>query len=176
MSRLESLQSKKGFLDKLYFKIGKQKYNFWVCGTFIDDKRNKKFTKWKKYLDCVANIDVLNLENNDWKDLKFFEGIDNKQILRNEIVLDIEDPNEIKSVMEKLKRYDWNYSVWKTGSKGYHIHIFLDKEATTHQKEAFVKLFDADIQKCSEKNLIALENEKHWRTGNMKEEIDYEQS
>jgi len=173
----QELQTKKGLLDKLYYKIGKQKYNFWVCGTFTDDEGNKKFTKWKKYLDCVANIDVLNLDKNDWKDLKFFENIDQRQIMGNEVVLDIEDPTELKPIMEKIKNWkidNLEYHIFSTGSRGFHVHLFFQEEFTTEEKEAIIKDLGTDLQKCSEKNLIALENCPHWKTGNTKKEIEYE--
>ena len=105
MDKLE-LQAKKGLLDKMYFKDAKQ-FNFYVCGTYVDKEGNKKFTKWKKYLDAVANIDVLNLEKNNWKDLKYFEGIDQRQIYPHEIVLDLEDPNQLDPIVEILKQ--WNF-------------------------------------------------------------------
>jgi len=167
MDKLE-LQAKKGLLDKMYFKDAKQ-FNFYVCGTYVDKEGNKKFTKWKKYLDAVANIDVLNLEKNNWKDLKYFEGIDQRQIYPHEIVLDLEDPNQLDPIVEILKQ--WNFSVWKTGSRGFHVHILFNRNMTTIEKENVVRLLGADVQKCSEKNLIALENTPHWKSGNKKTEV-----
>ena len=58
----KQLQTKKGFLDEIYYKKNKQR-DFFVCGTYEKDGETK-FTKWKKYLDCVANIDVVNWDNN----------------------------------------------------------------------------------------------------------------
>ena len=53
------LQKKKGYLDFLFYKQNNQR-DFFVCGTYAP----RKFTKWKTYLNAVANIDVLNLQNN----------------------------------------------------------------------------------------------------------------
>ena len=168
----EELQTKKGFLDEIYYKKNKQR-DFFVCGTYEKDGEIR-FTKWKKYLGCVAIIDVVN-DDNDWKDLAYFEQINQRQILPNEIVLDIEDPTQLKPILQKIKDFDWDKNeviVFETGSRGYHIHLFGDKDMNEKEKEAIVSRLGADIQKCSEKNLIALENEKHWKTGRLKLEVD----
>ncbi len=167
-----NLQEKKRWLDFLYYKENKQK-DFFVCGTYIDRNGEKKFSKWKTYLNCVANIDVGDFENNDWKDLAFFKKINQRQILPHEIVLDIEDPEEFKPIVERLKKWEWGeYHIFETGSRGYHIHMFCDRNMNTEEKEAVVKKLGTDIQKCSEKNLIALENYPHWKTGKLKCEIN----
>lgn len=164
---INDLQEKKGWLDKLFYKENKQR-DFFVCGTF----GNRQFTKWKTYLNSVAIIDVLDLSNNDWKDLSFFKQINNRQIFPHEIVLDIEEPEKLKPIIEKLKNWGWRYSAFETGSRGYHISIFFDEDFIVEEKESIVLKLGTDIQKCSEKNLIALENEKHWKTGRLKLEIE----
>jgi len=171
MGRLQQFQDKKGLLDKIYYTNSRQ-FNFYVCGTYTDKEGNRQFTKWKKYLDCVANIDVLNLNNNDWKDLTYFEQINQRQIYPHEIVLDIEDPNRLDPIVEKLKEWDWkDCKIYSTGSRGYHIHVYFNEDFTQEEKEAVVKKLGTDIQKCSEKNLIALENYPHWKTGKLKQEV-----
>ena len=47
-----------------------------------------------------------------------------------------------------------------------------NRDMTTEEKEAVVLNLGTDIQKCSEKNLIALENCPHWKTGKLKKEIN----
>lgn len=165
-----NLQQKKGLLDNLYYNVGKQQTDYFVCGTYIDKKGIKQFTKWRKYLDAVSCVDVLNGQN-DWKTLKYFESINQRQILPNEIVLDLEDPKQLKPVVDKLKKWGWEYSIFSTGSRGHHVHIFFNEDFTTDEKEAIVRKFGADVQKCSEKNLIALEGENHWKTGRPKQEV-----
>ena len=155
-------------LDELFYKQNNQR-DFFVCGTYAP----KKFSKWKTYLNSVAIIDVLNLENNNWKDLKYFEQINNRSIFPHEIVLDIEEPEQLKPIIEKIKEHLVNFSVFETGSRGYHIHIYFDRDMSIIEKENVVKLLGTDIQKCSEKNLIALENTEHWKgTGKIKREIE----
>ena len=165
--------SKKGWLDYLYYKTGRQQTNFFVCGTY--SKGGKiGFTKWKTYLDSVAVIDLLN-HSETWEERKYFEAINQRQILPNEIVLDIEIPDELNPILDKIKAWGWKeYFVFKTGSKGFHIHLFFNRDMKIKEKEAVVKNLDTDIQKCNEKNLIALEYCPHWRTGKLKEEIEYE--
>ena len=167
MENKEQLQTKKGFLDEIYYKKNNQR-DFFVCGTYEKDGEIR-FTKWKKYLNCVAIIDVLNWDNN-WKDKAFFEQINQRQILPNEVVLDIEDPSQLKPIVQDLQ--GWDYHVFETGSRGYHIHIYFNRDMTIIEKENVVKKLGTDIQKCSEKNLIALENCPHWKTGRMKLEVD----
>ncbi len=160
---------KRAWLDFLYYKIGKQNTNFFLCGTYGD----RKFTKWRTYLDCVATLDEVN-HNEKWEDRRFFEGINQRQILKNEIVLDLEEPERIKGIVKKIRAWDSDleFFVFETGSRGYHIHIFFPKAVTINEKEFLVKKLGTDIQKCSEKNLIALEYCPHWKTGNLKREVE----
>ena len=162
--------NKKGWLDWLYYKEGKQNFDFFLCGTYEKDGEIK-FTKWKKYSECIFPIDLIN-DTDDWKDRNYYNQINQRQIFPNEIVLDIEDPKQLKPIMEKIKEWEWDCFVYETGSKGYHIHIFYDEDFKIDEKEAIVKKLGTDIQKCSEKNLIALEYQPHWRTGNKKKEIE----
>lgn len=163
---ISSRLSKKGWLDYLYYKIGKQQFNFFLCGTYGD----RQFTKWKRYLDCVAVIDNLESSKDSWEK-SYFEEIDQRQILPNELVLDLEDPNQLKPIIENIKRWGWKYNLFKTGSRGYHIHLFYDSIITESQKKIIIEKLGTDIQKCYDKTLIALEYAPHWKTGKIKEEV-----
>jgi len=169
------MNSKKAWLDQLYYHIGKQQFNYYVCGTFKQKDGEIGFSKWKKYLDAVGIIDFDGICKEDWKVQKFFEQIDQRQILPIEIVLDIEEKKQIKPIVKKLEKWEWEYSIWSTKSRGYHIHIFCDKELEEKEKLAIVKKLGTDIQKCSEKCLIALENEEHWKGRGIKTEINKEE-
>ena len=165
--------SKKGWLDYLYYKVGNQNFNFWVCGTY---KKNghPEFTKWKRYLNCVSTVDELN-KTEDWKQKGFFNSINQRQIFPNEIVLDIEEPERIEEVVERIKEWGWDgedVRVYETGSRGFHIHLIFNRSMSVIEKEAVVKKLGTDIQKCSEKNLIALEYFPHWKTGKLKREVE----
>jgi len=166
--------SKKGWLDYLFYKEGKQNSNFYVCGTY-GKRGERKFTKWKNYLESVAIIDLVS-NNNSWEEKSYFEGINQRQILPHELVLDIEEPERVNPIVEKIKEWDGEggglrWFVFETGSRGFHIHLFFKEDFTTEEKEAIVKSLDTDIQKCSEKNLIALEFCPHWKTGKLKQQV-----
>jgi hypothetical protein len=70
--------------------------------------------------------------------------------------------------LKQLKIYFYAYD---TGSRGYHIHIFFNRELQTFEKLAIIRHFGADEQKAVEKTLIALENATHWKSGKIKEEL-----
>lgn len=159
--------SKRQWLDYLYYKEGKQNTNFWLCGTWGD----KNFTKWRTYLDCVATLDEVN-HNEKWEDRKFFEDINQRQILPHEIVFDLEESERINEVINEIKTYGWEYKVFHTGSRGYHIHVFFDEDFTVDEKEAIINKLGTDLQKCYKKTMIALENCPHWKTGKLKQEVE----
>jgi len=167
---LNGLQEKKGWLDMLFYKENKQR-DFFVCGTYINKDKEKKFTEWKTYLNSVANIDVLDLSKNNWKDLKYFKQINQRQIFPHEIVLDIEEPEQLKPIIKIIKDKLDIFKVYETGSRGHHIHIYFNRNITTKEKELIILKLGTDVQKCYEKNLIALENFPHWKTGKLKQEI-----
>jgi len=168
-----NLKKKKAELDRIYYEVGKQQYDFYVCGTFKDKEGKTCFTKWRKYSEAVMPIDFDGSCDN-WIDESFFSQINQRQILPNEIVLDIEDKAQIKDKLEVLKRTEHieEFSVWDTGSRGYHIHIFFKKPVKEKHKTHICKSLGADVQKCNEKNLIALENTPHWKTDKLKLKVN----
>lgn len=76
-------------------------------------------------------------------------------------------------VQNELSKMNQNYQSYKAG-RGYHIHLFyprlriLNKEKREKYKLAFLKNFGGDLQKKTEKTMIALENVNHWKTGKPK--------
>ncbi|MDD4110187.1 MAG: hypothetical protein PHS54_01385 [Clostridia bacterium] len=155
--------NKKIFLDYLYYEIGKQQYDFKISGLNRTDKGNKS-TRWFKYSEKIM---PLNPDEN-YK----IEWINQRQILPNEIVVDLEERNTIKEVLEKIKSYDHtNYKIFDTGSRGYHIHLFFPKELTEKQKEKYLQRLGADTQLNSNKHMINLEYAKHWKSGKIKIEV-----
>lgn len=164
--------NKKEWLDKLYYDIGKQQYDFWLCGTY---KKNGEtlFTKWKKYSECIFPLDLDGTSEN-WKDQKFFGQINQRQILPIEVVLDLEEKIQLPKIIKELKQMQVKFHIFDTNSRGYHIHLFFSKELTEKEKLRIIKYFKTDEQKAIDKNMIALEFVKHWKTGKTKEEIfDY---
>jgi hypothetical protein len=101
MTETNSLIQKKAILDKIFYEIGKQKYDFFVCGTF-EKEGEKKFTKWEKFSETVFPINF-NGDCIDWKKRKFFENINQRQILPCEIVLDLEKERKEREKEELIQ-------------------------------------------------------------------------
>jgi len=157
-------QEKKRFLDYLFYEIGKQQYDFELCGTYGD----KQFTKWKRYSEAIFPIDFDGTSKN-WKEQNFFSQINQRQILPIEVVLDLEEKSQLKPTIKKLKKWNWNYYVFSTGSRGYHIHLFFEKEINPKEKLWIIQKSGADTQKAGKRCLISLEFAKHWKSGEIKE-------
>ena len=148
---------KKDWLDNLFYNIGKQQYDFSlqiISGTMI--------THRKKYSEVCFDCDD---PKNQW----WLEKCNQRQILPNEIVLDLEDPAQLQITQERLKILGLTFSVFATGSRGYHIHIFFNHEISDDQRIKILQLFGADPQKTS-KSMIALEYATHWKSGKIKEQ------
>jgi len=155
--------NKKEWLDYLFYKIGNQQYDFYLCG-LKKVGEEVKATKWKKYSEVCFPLEP-------W-DLKKIEWVNQRQILPNELVLDIEEPEKLREIVEKLNKIPMiTYSIYSTGSRGYHIHIFSMFPVFKEVKEFFIKMFGTDIVKAGDKTMIALENCPHWKTGKLKELI-----
>ena len=113
--------NKKEWLDHLYYDVGRQQYDFELCGLKKIGEETIS-TKWKKYSEVCFPLNP----NEDWK----IEWVNNRTILPNEIVLDIENPdlNNLLSVIKKLRDKTENFKLFGTGSRGYHIHIFFNTQ------------------------------------------------
>lgn len=149
--------NKKAWLDTLHYNHDKQQGNLELAYSYMDKEGNPKFSKWKKYLDC---------------DDKFVARANNRSILPNELVLDIEQPERFSEVLENVKSDFEFYSAYKTGSKGYHIHLFFDSKLSSDEKRSIISEYRTDEQKGSDRCLIAIENVPHWKTGNLKTLIE----
>ena len=141
--------NKKEWLDKLYYDVGKQQYDFWLCGLSRDKEENTISTKWRKYSEVCFPLEP-------WEDKKI-EWVNQRQILPIEVVLDIEEKGKLDEIIKKLKEIKvGNFSIYDTGSKGYHVHIFSILPVSKIVKEFFIKMFGADIVKAGKKTMIAL--------------------
>ena len=163
--------NKKSWLDFLFYKIGEQKYDFYLSGLW-KNKGVTQSTKWKRFSECVFLIDY-NETCEDWKAKKFFDGINQRQILPCEIVLDLESKSNLNKIIQKLQKLKLNFYVFDTKSHGVHIHIFFSKDLNHKEKEKVISHFGADMQKASEKTMIALEFSKHWKSNKLKELIKW---
>jgi DNA primase catalytic subunit len=162
------MKTKNEILGDLYYNKGKQFTNFRLFHNYFDEKGDKKFSKWVHYLDA------------DDKDI---DEATHRTLLSNELVLDFDpEPNQtfedltkkVKKVCYDLKKKGVEYDCYFTGSRGYHVHVFirdlffLDKEKRRDFRINFIKFFGAEIQKNSEGTAIALEGVPHWKTGTLK--------
>ena len=152
----------KDWLDKLFYQVGKQKYDFYLQYSEKDGIK----TKWRKYSEVCFDYEN---PKNKW----FLQHVNQRQILPIEVVLDLEKKEQLKPTIEKLESIGVIFYVFETGSRGYHCHVFFNRELTEKEKLAIIKFFGADTQKASSKCLISLEFAKHWKSGKIKQEVEY---
>lgn len=142
--------------------------DFKVARATIDPETGEP--RWSKHRS------VLELWHEDWG-LEFLDEANNRQILLNELVIDIDEPpyrDNCDKVCDWLDKENITYSAYHTGSKGYHIHIFgsVIAEMTQQRRKEFrkwvLKACGADELKNSENVMIAIEGASHWKTGNPK--------
>ena len=158
------MMDRKQWLDKLYYDIGKQQYDFRLNGLKKVDGEPKS-TRWKKYSELVFPVDI----NESWK----IDYINNREILPNEIVIDLEERTTIRFIVKKLKKHKITFYVFDTGSRGYHIHIFGKRNYSNKEKMAFTKRFFGDEQKAYNGTTIALEYAPHWKSNKIKRLIEW---
>jgi hypothetical protein len=156
-------------INWLYYEIGKQPESFKLSYSYLKDSEHI-FTKHSEFLELLE-------ERNMWK----LEKVNHRSVLKNELVLDIDtkDKEEAHALMlkitDKLKQFDVPFKCYFTGSKGYHIHsyknswLFCSKEKREFEKSAIIKTLNCDGMKSYDKNMIAIEETPHWKTGNKKE-------
>ncbi len=154
----------KPWLDNLYYNLGNQQYDFFVSGLkkTVD---GTKSTRWRKFSEVVFPLGIDEEYKLSW--------VNQRQILPNEIVLDLENKSQLKPISKELKKLGINFYVFSTKSRGFHIHIFLDRELNEEQKLSVIKYFGADSQKAGNKTMIALEFAPHWKSNKIKELIEY---
>ena len=154
--------NKKVWLDFLYYNVGKQQYDFRLNGLKRQEDGSVFSTKWKKYSGVCFPL-------NPWEDNKIIH-INNREILPIEVVIDLEDADSVDDVIEKLKEDGLPFYAFHSGSRGFHIHIFLKEALTTEQKLSLIKRYGGDEMKAHNGTTIALEYAKHWKTGKIKRE------
>ncbi len=157
---------KKKLLDELYYAAGKQASELNLTILTPDGAKSK----WRPYLDAQTDDEFINEANN-------------RQILLNETVIDLdlkdgETTEELKSRYEKtietLDVAGLSYKAYFSGSKGYHIHLIfnelisLEKSVRERMKEYLIRKYGGDLMKKSDRTMIALENAPHWKTGGVK--------
>jgi hypothetical protein len=118
-----------------------------------------RWRRWKRYSECSD-------EERRQANLR--------SVLRPEIVLDLDEPGQLEEVLKKLNSSSLSYSVWSTGSRGQHVHLLFDEleelapDDRQRVKAAFIRQYGGDPAKKAERNLIAIENAPHFKTGKPK--------
>lgn len=151
---------KKSWLDYLYYKINKQR-DFALCGLYKLQNGEVRATKWTSYHEAVFPIGI----GEDWK----LNKINQRQILPCEVVLDLESKEGIDQIIRRLKEQQTEHYVYDTGSRGFHISLFFSRDLTREEKEKIISAFGADLQKATDRTMIALEFTSHWKSGKIKE-------
>lgn len=147
------------FLKELYEKYG----NYYLACMFKNTDgstiENKSWTEWKLYTECTEEeLLQANL----------------RQILPDELILDSESEEHFQSVYTRLNNTFNSLQIWKTGSRGYHVQIMLNKLSEQEPSIAtairlfYINEFGMDKTKKSQNTMVALELSPHFKTGNPK--------
>ncbi|HEY9705833.1 MAG TPA: hypothetical protein V6C58_25585 [Allocoleopsis sp.] len=139
------------------------------------------YYKWQKQILLVYRP----TEDTNWTNRCLFLGekynsntpYNHRIILKNEIIIEFDEDDKktnlklVQEVISRLKKDGINYSLWDSGNKSYHCHIFVELgNATNIQllKRCFIKYYCQgmqlpDMQLCQETHLVRAEfgvNEK----------------
>ena len=160
--------NKNSILGNLYYYKGKQNTNFRIFYNYKVDNE-KRFSKWVHYLDAEE---------------KDINKATHRTILNNEVVLDF-DPEKnqtleelkliVLKVTDDLKSKNIEYECYSTGSRGFHIHIFIYEMFSMTKNERYdfrlklISHYGAEKLKANDNSPIALENIPHWKSGKIKQ-------
>jgi predicted transcriptional regulator len=92
----------------------------------------------------------------------------------NEIILDIEEKYKLPQIKDKLKAKAWDYEIWDTGSRGFHISVKfrnlaqLDLELRDRIRKYIINEFETDDKMAKESQWMACPWSIHFKTGNYK--------
>jgi len=155
-----SPEHKVGYLQDLCNRWG----DFRVTCTYKRQDGSKGFCSWRGVLDCWHSDEGL----------RFLSRVDNREILPCEIVLDVDErisEEYVHWICENIEDYHFQYIAYFTGSRGFHIHIYV-KELAFHSRyerenirSFLIQKFGCDGMKKSDKCMIAMEDCPHWKTG-----------
>lgn len=167
---------KKVYLDWLFYDVGKQADNFVLQYLKRQPDGSVIASKHVPYLDAQG-------------DESFLARCNNRGVLKCEVILDLdllpkETPEMLllrrEQAVALLREKEFNFLDFYTGSKGHHIHLFMQE---------LLKMSDAEVQEIKRqiikfwvnadtnlvhKHTIALEFAPHWKTGNKKVLTDWE--
>lgn len=184
--------SKEEFFWFLYNKLGYS--NLCLCYNYMKEGV-LGFSKWLPYSYLLRS----NIEDKVKTPFllmrkTFIKRVSHRSILDIEIMLDIDDVylydnfgylrytfDSIKAkskwVTQMLDQEHIEYSVYWTGSKSYHISYLdfrlrkLSSYSRRQYKQKIAFKFGADLQKCSDRVMISLEEQPHYKSGLPKKKI-----
>lgn len=179
LSKKVGIAPKRNWIMQLYWNNQKHFSNVRVFHSF--HKNGKKiFQKWMYLREMAINSDP--------KQWKYFRKCNHRTIFPFEIVLDL-DPDDypknvtmveaLRQAIYKLKKITDcsgnDFAVYFTGSRGYHIHLYIPKLAdySRRKRERFREVILRQVQhgenlKKSDQSGVAIENISHHKTGNKK--------
>lgn len=149
-------------------------------------------TKYYKFQDKILLVHRSSLQDN-WRNRCFYldenynsgTPYNHRSVLNNEVIIeyDNDDPKEnlrlIREVANRLDADKLKYSLWSSGNKSVHLHVFIDtKEAhnLSQLKKSFIRYYCKDLplpdlQVAASNHLIRAEYGVHEKTGKKKEPI-----
>ncbi len=174
LAQWETPQQKRGFLDYCNntFPYASNSGNLEV--THLTKEIG---TKWRPWFE---------IRDNPW----WTEKVNNMLIPLCFIVFDLDakTEQELTELLNRciywLKKNNQKFAIWKTGSKGYHIEIFVpnilhkfdehghpaprSNEEIKRVRKYFIRGLHSDLQKTTPRTMIAIPGAPHWKTGNKK--------
>lgn len=150
----------KRWLDHLYGSVAGQK-DFQLQINF----ENNKKSPLKKYSQICYDPDK-------YENKKFLREVNQRRVLLNEIVIDLESREGIEEKLAELRSLGLVFYAFETHSKGFHIHLFFRRDLKDEEREAVINHFGGDTQLAKTNHTIALEFVPHWKSGKVKSLID----
>jgi len=121
--------------------------NFKISYSYRDKEGIDHFSKHYSILELMSSQ----------KGIDFMSKANHRQILPVELVLDLDDNptiEKLNKICQNLESLRCIYYAYKTGSKGYHIHVFdygFVTERYKHEiKKSLIHYFNCDGLKFSE--------------------------
>lgn len=172
------------FLYHIYNDLGVRGLR--IAHNYTDDDGKLRFSKWIDYNTLMHLEPNERVEGTYDTRKEFIEKATHRTILDIEVMLDIDEPAPgFKTIKETsaavcafLKRHGFTFVVHWTGSKSYHISFLVPEfrqkdHRHVHKLKSWIlsESLGADGMKASDNQMIAIEGEPHYRSGNPKQEV-----
>lgn len=157
LQKIMTMNDRLGYLEECYILRGS--FKAW-------NKQRTFCTPWKDWASCSRREK---------------ENANIRELFQDEVVLDIDGPdrqtteNTAIDLTFKLQAEGYFFSVWFSGSKGHHVHVYFPelKDKTPEERRQirlwFCKRYGTDTAKQS--GGIAIECRPHFKTGKPKIKI-----